>query len=155
MMEVMEVRELPKPPRVHEVGNDWVKLDTGDSGLIAVFNPSNDHKRPSLHIGVEGVVDEDGMPVQVLRYDHHDGDPHKHRFAVGHEVRVPLFITDNDRLGALVDVFEASDLVICQDLVEVGHRNVAAKLESLGIAFVIAEQIDKILATPAQTQADV
>lgn len=45
MMQVMEVQSLEKSPLVHEVGNGWVKLDTGDSGLIAVFNPSGDHKR--------------------------------------------------------------------------------------------------------------
>ncbi len=129
MMSVMEVRQC-KPPLMHEEGDGWVKIKAGNSGLLLMFKPDTGGNKPSLHVGVEGVVDESGKPVQVLRYDPHMGDDHMHWFANGWEVKAPLYVHSNagsiSTLGGILD--SQQETGILQHLTDVGHRDVALKL---------------------------
>lgn len=150
----MVVRETPRGdwPHVHREGDGWVKLDTGDTGLIAVFNPSKDRKRPSLHLGAEGLVNDAGLAFQILRYDHHAeveeptdaSGKHKHRFTPGWEIRVPLYGDESQRLTALICLFDEGLEEVLQDLDEVGYRDIALKLQA-GNATSIAEQIEALI----------
>jgi hypothetical protein len=142
-MGVMDIRQLEGPRLVHEEGEGWVRLTTGDTDLVIAFNASNDLKTPTIEIGIKS---KSGVAPQVLRYDYHESGPHMHHFGGGWQMKVPLFVGRRTRLAALLGLFHEFEARLCQDLVEVGHSKVAEKLTELPEQVAgIAWQIQTIL----------